>query len=275
MSFSLSAVGLRYGNGQRALAELTLHAKPGECIAVIGPSGAGKSSLLGLLGGALDASEGSVEVLGQPLPRPADTAPRALRRRIGLIHQAPPLPGRQRVVTAVLAGRLGFHSTLHGLLSLLYPQDIGGARAALQRVDLADRLFQRCDQLSGGQLQRIGVARALYQRPDLLLADEPVSALDPALADATVRCLIDDAHTRGATLLASLHAVDLALAHFPRIVGLKDGVIAFDLPAREVSDAHLHQLYAAEGKRLPIQAEEAARRAVPPEPSFLRPGNCC
>ena len=131
-----------------------------------------------------------------------------------------------------------------------------GARAALERVDLADKLFARCDQLSGGQLQRVGIARVLYQQPDLILADEPVSALDPTLALATIRLLIADAEARGATLVASLHAVDLALGNFSRIVGVKAGRIAFDLPAAEVGTPLLHDLYASEGDELPVQAHE-------------------
>ena len=99
------------------------------------------------------------------------------------------------------------------LLNLLHPLDIPGARAALARLDLADKLFAQCQQLSGGQLQRVGIARALYQAPELLLADEPVSAMDPVLAD-TMRVLCQHAEAHGMTLVASLHAVELALSHF-------------------------------------------------------------
>ncbi|HNJ76675.1 MAG TPA: ATP-binding cassette domain-containing protein, partial [Azospira sp.] len=169
----------------------------------------------------------------------------------------PPLPQRQRVVTAVLAGRLGQWPLWRSVASLVYPLDIAGARAALTRLDLGDRLFERCDRISGGQLQRVGIARVLYQQPNLVLADEPVSALDPALARQAVRVLVQDATARSATLVASLHAVDLALAEFPRVVGVRDGRIAFDLPTTEVSETRLRELYASEGAELPTLANEA------------------
>ena len=181
---------------------------------------------------------------------------KALRARIGVIHQSPPIPPRLRVVTAILAGRLGQWPVWKSLASLLYPADIAGARAALAKLDLADRLFERCDRLSGGQLQRIGLARVLYQQPDLVLADEPVSAMDPALADHAISQLIADADARGATLVASLHAVDLALKWFPRIVGIKAGEVAFDLPPDQVGDALLRDLYSSEGSILPTQGND-------------------
>ena len=256
----LDGVGLTHANGFVALESIALRADQGERIALIGPSGAGKTTLLSLLGTALRPTTGRAAVLdfglfsGSTATIGPSSPSRALRARIGTVHQAPPIPGRQRVVTAVLAGRLGRWPAWKGLLSLLYPQDIAGAQAALAQVDLSDKCFARCDRLSGGQLQRVGVARVLYQQPDLILADEPVSALDPALAQSTVRLLAADAAARGATLVASLHAVDLALANFPRIVGIKNGRIAFDLPAEAVDDARLHELYASEGQELPTLA---------------------
>ena len=123
----------------------------------------------------------------------------------------------------------------------------------LARLDLGDKLFQRCDQLSGGQLQRVGIARVLYQQARLILADEPVSAMDPLLAGHTLSVLNQEAEKRGCTLLASLHAVDLALAHFPRIIGVRDGRIMFDLPASAVDQARLDALYANEQLSSPAQ----------------------
>ena len=256
MSLSLEAVGLVHPNGHRALRAVHLEVAAGECVAVIGPSGAGKTTLLRVAGAALRASEGRVMTLGELPWRLSARSLRRLRSRVGMVYQSPPLPPRMRVVTAVLAGRLGQWSLARALGSLVYPSDIAGARDALARLDMADRLFDRCDRLSGGQLQRVGIARVLYQRPDLLLADEPVSALDPALADAAVGELVAQSRGTGCTLLASLHAVDLALRWFPRIVGMRDGAVQFDVPVSAVTTQMLHELYVTEGRVLPTQAND-------------------
>jgi phosphonate transport system ATP-binding protein len=256
MGFSLDGVGLTHANGFRALRGVDLRVAPGERVALIGASGAGKTTLLRVLAASLRPAEGQVRLLGG---EPWADSPRALRRlrsRIGLVHQAPPIPPRQRVVTAVLAGRLGQWPLWKALASLLMPVDPEGAARELARLDLADRLYERCDRLSGGQLQRVALARVLYQQPELLLADEPVSAMDPALSELTVALLNEEAVRRGVTLVASLHAVDLALRHVPRVVGVKEGAIVFDLPAAAVSEAMLRDLYAAEGV-LPVTHEPA------------------
>lgn len=267
MSFALEGVGLAHANGTMALADIRLAARQGENIALIGPSGAGKTSLLSVLGTAWAGQpglHGTLRVLDDDPSALDARSLRGLRARIGSVHQAPPLPGRQRVVTSVLAGRLGQWPAWKALASLAYPMDLPGARAALARVELQDKLFSRCDQLSGGQLQRAGIARVLYQRAALVLADEPVSALDPGLALATVRLLAQDAAQRGATLVASLHAVDLALGCFARIVGIRSGRIVFDLPADQVSEAQLQALYAGEGQQLPTLLAPAAAGAILP-----------
>lgn len=246
MAIMLAGVGLTHANGFVALRDIALTVKPGEHVALIGPSGAGKSTLLAVLGTGLAPSSGSVRVLdAYPCTR-TGAALRALRSRIGMVYQSPQIPGQQRVVTAVGAGRLGQWPIWKAIASLVYPWDLVGVRAALARVQLTDKLFVRCDQLSGGQLQRIGIARVLYQQPDLMLADEPVSALDPSLALSTVQLLRDDAMQRGATLVVSLHAVDLALRCFPRILGIKQGRIVFDRAATDVTDAMLQALYDSE-----------------------------
>lgn len=246
MTLRLSGIELRHSDGTLALRGLDLSIDRGERVAIIGPSGAGKTTLLNLLASALPPSAGQLQVLGTDPWQLSSTRRQRLRSRIALIHQAQPLPARQRVVTAVSAGRLGQWGLGKSLLNLLHPLDISGAREVLARLDLADKLFERCQQLSGGQLQRVGIARALYQQPELLLADEPVSAMDPRLADHTLALLGQHAIEHNVTLVASLHAVELALAHFPRIIGVRDGRIHFDLAASEVGREHLDTLYANE-----------------------------
>ena len=195
------------------------------------------------------------------------------RRHCGVVHQSPPIPLRLRVVTAVLAGRLGSTPTWKSIASLFAPRDAAGARAALDRLDLGDRVFDRCDRLSGGQQQRVGIARVLYQGATLL-ADEPVSALDPALADLSVGALVAESEARGATLLASLHAVDLALKWFPRLIGMKGGEIVFDRPTAAVTSAMLHDLYATEGRALPQQGVDVLHDVRPTNVVVLKRPGC-
>lgn len=264
MSIRLDGVGFVHANGVQTLADIDLQVAAGERLAIIGPSGAGKTTLLHLLATRLRPSQGRLELLGEQPWTLSVRARQRLRARIGLVHQSPPLPPRQRVVTAVSAGRIGYWSTLRALLSLVHPLDSGGVRDELARLDLADKLFERCDQLSGGQLQRVGIARVLYQSPQLILADEPVSAMDPVLAGHTLALLNREAAQRGISLLASVHAVELALEHFPRIVGVRDGRILFDRPAAEVSAAELQALYAN------AQLQQSPAPAMAPQPLMPR-----
>ena len=227
-----------------ALAPLNLDIAAGEQLAVIGPSGAGKTTLLHLLACAIEPSAGRLELDGRdPWQLPRRELQR-LRGTLFLAPQVPPLPPRQRVVTAVLAGRLPRISLAHSLRSLFYPTGIAEADAALARFDISDKLFARVDRLSGGERQRVALARALLARPRLLLVDEPLSALDPTRAGQAISSLTEAARESGATLVTTLHDVPVALANFPRIVGLRDGALAFDLPAASVTPELLEALYA-------------------------------
>lgn len=221
-----------------------LQIQAGEQLAVIGPSGAGKTTLLQVLACALPPSRGALWLDGVDPWGASPAALQALRRALFLAPQVPPLPPRQRVVTAVLAGRLPHESLWSSLRSLFYPQDIPLAHRALSAFDLGDKLFDRVDRISGGERQRVGLARLLVAQARLWLVDEPLSALDPTRARQALHTLTRTAQERGATLVATLHQVDMALKHFPRIVGLRDGAVAFDLPASEVTPARLQALYA-------------------------------
>ncbi len=247
MKIDLQALSARHpaarAGAAPAIRDLSLRLAAGEQVAVIGPSGAGKTTLLQALACALPPSAGGLTLDGQApwqLPR---SALQRLRGRLFLAPQVPPLPPRQRVVTAVLAGRLPTMGLWQSLRSLFYPADIPAAHEALDRFDLAEKLFERVDRLSGGERQRVGLARALLSEASFWLIDEPLSALDPTRSRQAIGTLTEQARLRGATLVATLHQVDVALAHFPRVIGLRDGQLAFDLPAAEVSRERLAALY--------------------------------
>ncbi|HEX5639221.1 MAG TPA: ATP-binding cassette domain-containing protein [Burkholderiaceae bacterium] len=249
--------------GALALQPLTLQVDAGEQLAVIGPSGAGKTTLLQAMACALPPRAGTLLLDGQdPWELPRRDLQR-LRGRLFLAPQVPPLPPRQRVITSVLAGRLPAMGLLASLRSLFYPDDIPAAHDALQRLDLADKLFERVDRLSGGERQRVGLARALLAPADLWLVDEPLSALDPARAQQALATLRQQARERGVTLVATLHQVDAALANFPRIVGLRDGVLVFDLPAAEVGRERLARLYAQHEHELEAGAATPSAEQAP------------
>jgi phosphonate transport system ATP-binding protein len=254
---AFQTVGLSRRYGERvALAPLTVRIARGETVALVGPSGAGKTTLLHLLAGVIQPSEGTVRVLGTPLHELGSARARA--GRVGLLLQRLDLVPNLAVVHNVLAGNLGRWGLARALTSLVWPRDVETARAALGRVGLEARLYERTSRLSGGEQQRVALARLLVQGPHALLADEPVSSLDPARAEALVRLLVRMAGEGGHTLVTSLHAVELAVRHFGRVIGLRDGAVVFDLPASAVSAAELGRLYALE--------DEDGRGDGPPPP---------
>lgn len=226
-----------------ALKPLGLAITPGEQVAVIGPSGAGKTTLLHAIACALKPAQGGL-LLNDDDPWSLPVARlQKLRGRIFMAPQNPPLPPRQRAITAVLAARLPAQSLWRSLRSLVYPTGIGEAHAALQQFDLADKLWDRVDRLSGGERRRVGLARALVAPASLWLIDEPLSALDPTRAKLAIDTLTGAARERGVTLIVTLHQVNVA-ARFPRIIGLRDGELVFDLPSMELTDDRLARLYA-------------------------------
>ena len=253
-----------------ALQGVSLSLAAGEHMAVIGPSGAGKTSLLHVMACALRLDSGRLEIQGQSPWQLGSSALHQLRGRLFLAPQVPPLPPRQRVVTSVLAGRLPAMSLWSSLRSLCYPSDIPAAQQALAQFDLSDKLFERVDRLSGGERQRVGLARALLSPAQAWLVDEPLSALDPIRSKQALQTLIDNARARGVTLVASLHQVDMALAHFTRVLGLREGRVLFDLPAAYVTKEHLASLYEQFEHELhggpPQDLQVAALQADPTRP---------
>jgi phosphonate transport system ATP-binding protein len=240
--------GLRkvFGDGTVALDGVSLTVGRGEHVAVIGPSGAGKSTLFRTLNLTLRPSAGSMQFDGTNVATLSDAALRRARTRIGTVYQQQHLVGRLRVVHNVLAGHLGRWSTLTALASLVRPRDVETAAVALAEVGIPEKLWARTDELSGGQQQRVAIARVLVQDPHVILADEPVSSVDPSLAVTILTLLRDLSSESRKTLLVNLHSVELALHLFPRIVGLREGRVLFDLAPDKVTAERLEELYAGD-----------------------------
>lgn len=247
---------------------LTLRIEPGEQVAVIGASGAGKTTLLMAMACALEPLGGELRLFGQMPWQDSPRVRQALRADLFLAPQVPPLPPRQRVVTAVLAGRLPTMSLWHSLRTLWHPRDAAIARQALMALDLADKLWERVDRLSGGERQRVGLARALVSEAALWLIDEPLSALDPTRARQVVATLTGAARQDGRTLVCSLHQVAVARESFPRIVALRDGACVYDGPSSGLSDDALRALYAGR------ETEEGVPAASPAHPAGLPEAMC-
>jgi phosphonate transport system ATP-binding protein len=272
--FTLQNLDVRHHAGAAAaplaLQQLTLSINAGEQIALIGPSGAGKTTLLHTLACAHQPATGDFSAFGLQPWNLNNAVRHALRARLFLAPQTPPLPPRQRVVNAVLAGRLPHWSLWHALRSLLKPAEPELAFAALARFNLQDKLYARVDRLSGGERQRCGMARLLVSDAEAFLVDEPLSALDPTLALQTLTTLQQEAASRNAVLVCSLHQVELARQHFPRIIGLRDGRIVFDLPRAQVTNAIIKALYQNGLPASPSANSDAGEDASQYQPTLTR-----
>lgn len=248
-AFRLQGVGKSFGR-EPVLADISFTIAAGERVAVIGPSGAGKTTLFRLLCAVLQPDGGTIEVFGRDCAGLRSRALRLLRRDIGVLYQSDNLIPQLRVVHNVLMGRLGHWSLPRALLSLLWPQDLPAARAALARVELADRLWAMPGELSGGQQQRVALARLLVQQPRVMLADEPVSQLDIRLGREIIEHLAAIAQSLGNTLLVNLHTLELLHGHFQRVLALKEGRLFWQGPPEELSRELLRELYGTEYQTL-------------------------
>ena len=224
-----------------ALAPLDLAIQEGERVALAGPSGSGKTTLLYLLGGIVQPDEGEVVIDGRPLRRMGPG--KDLAGLVGLVHQNYDLVPHLPVIHNVLAGRLGHWGLLRSAISLIWPRDRHLVEQVLAELGLADKILERTSHLSGGEQQRVAIARLMVQSPRIVLADEPVSSLDPALSEEMLRLLAGLAESSDRTLVASLHSPDLIRKYFSRVIGLREGKLQFDMPASGLTDGVLAQLY--------------------------------
>ncbi|HTV37474.1 MAG TPA: phosphonate ABC transporter ATP-binding protein [Xanthobacteraceae bacterium] len=236
-------LSLRYPNGKLALTDFELTVEPGELVAVLGGNGSGKTTLLRCITRTLRPSAGEIWLDETNLCALEGEKLRRARLALAIIWQHPSLVRRRTVLANVATGALGRHSTLWTTLGGLPASELEPARSYLADVGLADLAEQRAGTLSGGQAQRVSIARALAQRPRVLLADEPVASLDPEAADEIMRLLQRLARSERIAVLCVLHQLDLAYTYADRVVGIRAGRIAFNLPRSQVSREEVRQLY--------------------------------
>ena len=243
-----------YERGQvLALKDVSFTVEKGEFLVVIGLSGSGKSTLLRCINRLVEPTSGRIFLGGVEITRLSAREMRKMRRKIGMIFQQFNLIKRATVMTNVLTGRLGYNPTWRTLLGLFPKEDRELALKNLERVGLSDKAYVRADELSGGQQQRVGIARALMQEPELLLADEPVSALDPATSHSVMQYLEQMNREDGVTVLASLHFLSLARRYGTRIIALKEGRLVFDGPPEAIDDAKFKEIYGEEAEQVEVR----------------------
>ena len=243
-----------YERGQvLALKNVSFSVEKGEFLVIIGLSGSGKSTLLRCINRLIEPSAGRIFVDGVDVTQLSSARMRRVRRKIGMIFQHFNLIDRSTVLTNTLSGRLGYMPVWRSLLGLFTRADNKSAIQNLARVGLEDKAYARADELSGGQQQRVGIARALMQNPDLLLTDEPVSALDPATSHSVMQYLEQMNQEDGVTVLASLHFLSLARRYGTRIIALKDGELMFDGSPSEIDEAKFKEIYGDEAEEVEVR----------------------
>ena len=259
-----------------ALSPVSFSVLPGERVALAGPSGSGKTTLLYLLAGILQPDTGTVAIGGKELAlvKPG----RELSRLVGIVHQQYDLVPQLPVLHNVLAGRLGQWGLLRSAASLVWPQDRRLAESALERMGIGDKAWERTSHLSGGEQQRAAIARLMVQSPRVVLADEPVASLDPALAGEILRLLTGLTEDGGRALVVSMHSPELIRRFCTRVIGLRAGNLAFDLPAEAVTGPTLDDLYHLEppfsdtperdATPIPAAADPALQSRIPPPGAF-------
>jgi phosphonate transport system ATP-binding protein len=239
-----------YDDGTVALTDVSFDVPDGQFVAVIGLSGSGKSTLLRCINRLIEPTSGKIWWNNVELSAITGEELRRARRRIGMIFQHFNLVDRSSVLTNVLSGRLGYVNPLTSVLGRFPATDLARAHANLKRVGIDDKAMNRADELSGGQRQRVGIARALMQEPEMLLADEPVASLDPALAHSIMRHLQQINQEDNITVLCSLHFLDLVQQYSTRAIALNEGRLVFDGKPEDIDDARFEEIYGQEAERI-------------------------
>jgi phosphonate transport system ATP-binding protein len=240
--------GLRkeYRRGVPVLRDISISFPDHGITAVIGPSGTGKSTLIRCINRLVEPTAGEILFRGVNLAGLRGPGLRAARRRIGMVFQEYNLVERLTVMENVLSGRLGYVSPLKAWLRKYPQEDINAAWELLDSVGLTPFANQRADALSGGQRQRVGIARAIMQRPELLLADEPTSSLDPKTSVEIMELLVTLTEGRGIPVILNIHNVPLARRFATHVIGMAGGNVVYDGSPDGLTDDHLKQIYGGE-----------------------------
>lgn len=239
-----------YDGGVKALDSVSFEVPDGQFLAIIGLSGSGKSTMLRCINRLIEPTSGQIFWNGEEITAASPDELRRFRRKIGMVFQHFNLVHRSRVITNVLAGRLGYVNPAWSLMNRFPKKDVEKAVQQLERVGIADKAYHRADELSGGQQQRVGIARALMQDPEMILADEPVASLDPVLAHSIMKHLEDINKNDGVTVLCSLHFLDLVHRYADRVIALNEGKLMFDGLPKEIDDQKFKDIYGREAERV-------------------------
>jgi phosphonate transport system ATP-binding protein len=240
--------GLRkeYRRGVPVLRDISISFPSRGITAVIGPSGTGKSTLIRCINRLVEPTAGQILFHGVDLAKLRGHALREMRRRIGMVFQEYNLVERLTVMENVLSGRLGYVSPFKAWLRKYPKKDVNAAWELLDAVGLTSFANQRADALSGGQRQRVGIARAIMQRPELLLADEPTSSLDPKTSVEIMEIMVKLTEGRGIPVILNIHNVPLAKRFATHVVGMSDGNVIYEGPPAGLTDDHLKRIYGGE-----------------------------
>ena len=232
-----------YDSDTFALQDVSLVVEPGEFVVVLGKSGSGKSTLLRCINRLVEPTSGRIFLNGKEITGASPSHLRQLRKKIGMVFQQYNLVERFSVQTNVLSGKLASVSNTASFLNLFSDADVEKSRKVLNRLGLAGKELQRADKLSGGQQQRVGLARVLMQSPQLILADEPVSSLDPATSNQIMDLLAEFNKKDGVAVICNLHLPSLAKEYGSRIIVLSKGRIVYDGSPTQLSEGKLSSYY--------------------------------